>query len=198
MTDERIESEKRPCDDAPPLTREEETLLLDLARRAIASEWRSDDPTPPIRTESEPLQRPSATFVTLRKSGQLRGCIGSLESNRPLHDSVWTNARSAAFRDPRFPPLEPDELSAIQIEISLLSPLAPIPFDSEEDLLTTLRPGTDGLLIEDDNKRATFLPSVWESLPTPHQFLDELRQKAGIQKPLGPTSKAWRYTSHTW
>ena len=126
------------------------------------------------------LTEPRATFVTLEKNHQLRGCIGMLEAVRPLAEDIAENAFSAAFRDPRFPPLEAYELNDLEIHLSILTPAEPVSFSSEQDLLAQLQPGIDGLILEEGHRRGTFLPSVWESLPEPGQFLRHLKQKAGL------------------
>lgn len=161
-----------------PFTEKEQGYLLQLAKGVIAAE---------LGLAVEPLDPPeslhnrlAATFVTLTIDGQLRGCIGSLQAQRSLLDDISHNARAAAFSDPRFLPLTPAEFSHLDLEISVLSELQPLSVASEEELLRTLRPGVDGLLIQDKHYRATFLPSVWEQLPQPHNFLDHLRAKAGM------------------
>ena len=128
----------------------------------------------------EVLRQPSACFVTLQKKGQLRGCIGSLEANRSMVEDVIHNADAAAFSDPRFPPLLEDELSGLELDISLLTPAVEMHFASEKDLLSQLQPGIDGLIIEEGYRRGTFLPSVWEQLSLPEQFLQHLKLKAGL------------------
>ena len=112
--------------------------------------------------------------VTLTQAGSLRGCIGSLEAHRPLGEDVAGNALSAAFRDPRFQPLSVDELTRTRIEVSLLEAAQPFAFSDEADALARLRPGVDGLILHYGQRRATFLPQVWESLPKPRQFLQQL------------------------
>lgn len=126
------------------------------------------------------LQAPRATFVTLHKEGDLRGCIGSLEPQRALVADVARNAFAAAFRDPRFLPVRPDEVTVLEVHISVLSLAQPLQFRDEADLLQQLRPGVDGLIIEQDGHRGTFLPSVWDSLPRPEEFLAHLKLKAGL------------------
>lgn len=126
------------------------------------------------------LQRPAATFVTLRREGELRGCIGGLTARQALVLDVVENAAGAALHDPRFFPLRPPELVGLHIHISVLSPLVPLTFASESELLAQLRPGVDGLLLELGRRRGTFLPSVWETLPDPRDFLRELKRKAGL------------------
>jgi MEMO1 family protein len=126
------------------------------------------------------LDQAGATFVTLLRGGALRGCVGSLEAARPIGADVADNALGAAFRDPRFPPLTRDEWPACSVEVSLLSAAKPIQFADEDHLLALIRAGEDGLILEADGRRATFLPQVWESIADTRQFLDELMRKAGI------------------
>jgi hypothetical protein len=126
------------------------------------------------------LKQPAATFVTLKKNGQLRGCIGSLQAARALADDVAQNALGAAFRDPRFPALAPDEWPHCGVEVSLLSTPKPLRFADEADLVAQIRPGEDGLILESEGRRGTFLPQVWESVPDPRTFLAELLKKAGL------------------
>ncbi|TAN71815.1 MAG: AmmeMemoRadiSam system protein A [Methylobacter sp.] len=155
--------------------------LLDLAKNAIRQGLQTGRPIKiDLDDYPEELIEPRATFVTLEKNHQLRGCIGMLEAVRPLAEDIAENAFSAAFKDPRFPPLKADELDDLEIHLSLLTPAEPISFSSEQDLLAQLRPGTDGLILEEGRRRGTFLPSVWESLPEPEQFLRHLKQKAGL------------------
>ncbi len=126
------------------------------------------------------LQQNGASFVTLTIQQQLRGCVGMLKPVRPLVEDVAKNAYSAAFEDTRFPPLGEEEYAQLKYHISILNPAEPIAFDSESDLLQQLRPGIDGLILEDRGRRATFLPSVWESLPKAVDFLRHLKSKAGL------------------
>ena len=126
------------------------------------------------------LRQASATFVTLKKNGQLRGCIGSLQAARPLADDVAQNALGAAFRDPRFPALAADEWPRCRVEVSLLSAPKPVRFADEDDLMAQIRPGEDGLILEAQGRRGTFLPQVWESIPDARAFLNELLRKAGL------------------
>jgi AmmeMemoRadiSam system protein A len=153
--------------------------LLNLARETIARHLRGEG-LPPVDLDalSESLTRDGASFVTLTKQGQLRGCIGSLEPRRPLVLDVCENALGAAFRDPRFPPVSTEELTDLHIEISALSIPQPLSYDGPDDLIAKLRPGVDGVVIERDWNQATFLPQVWEKLPDPYQFLEHLCLKA--------------------
>jgi AmmeMemoRadiSam system protein A len=151
--------------------------LLTIARNAIEKEFGMPAYTV---TPHPDLAKPAATFVTLTQQGQLRGCIGSLEAHRPLATDVTENALASAFRDPRFPPLRQNELGVTRVEVSLLDTPEPLKFTNEADLLGQLRPGVDGLILNYGNHRATFLPQVWESLPTPSLFLQHLKLKAGL------------------
>ena len=153
--------------------------LLELARQAIA-EALGLDPGRSPRAPEPWLQAPGAVFVTLTQHGELRGCIGSLEAHRSLLEDLRANARAAAFSDPRFAPLEAEELVRTRVEVSILSPPEPLPVRDEADLLAQLRPGIDGLILECGWHRATFLPQVWEQLPERRQFLAQLKRKAGL------------------
>ncbi len=152
--------------------------LLAIARGAIAAEFK--EPIPPFQTAPW-LQEPGATFVTLMLQGDLRGCVGSLVARKPLREDVAANARAAAFHDPRFPPLPKREYPGIELEVSLLSPTEKLAFESQEHLLTLLRPGVDGVVLDYGWQRGTFLPQVWEQLPDPKTFLAHLKQKAGLE-----------------
>lgn len=144
------------------------------------------------------LRSVRASFVTLTLSGQLRGCIGSLEAHRPLAVDVAANAYASGFRDPRFPALSAPELAQVHIHISILSPPVPMTIASEEDLHRQLRPGVDGLILALGKRRATFLPSVWEGLTTPEVFVTHLKHKAGIREHEDTRGlKAWRYTTES-
>lgn len=143
----------------------------------------------------ETLQQPGASFVTLNLHGQLRGCIGSLEAWRPLISDVAENAYAAAFRDPRFPPVNDNEFPELEYHISRLNPAEPMQFTSEADLLAQLRPHVDGLILEDRGHRGTFLPAVWDSLPEPGLFWQHLKLKAGLPSDYWSDSlKVSRYT----
>lgn len=130
---------------------------------------------------SEGLQQTLASFVTLHKNDQLRGCIGTLEAHQPLIDDIAEHAFAAAFSDPRFPALRQSEIDELCIEISVLSKPEKMTFKNEEDLLNQIRPGIDGLILEYNFNRGTFLPSVWEQLPDKKDFLKQLKAKAGLR-----------------
>ena len=170
--------------------------LLTLARNAIEEEFGMK---PRTVTPHPHLAKPAATFVTLTQNGQLRGCIGSLEARRPLATDVAENAVAAAFSDPRFPPLRRGELEQTRIEVSLLDTPRPMNFDDEEDALNQLCPGVDGLILNCGHHRATFLPQVWESLPTPRVFLEHLKLKAGLPADFwSPSLTLSRYGVQKW
>jgi hypothetical protein len=159
---------------------ERETLLA-LARQSIEhGVHHGVAPTIDLSRYATLLQQPGACFVTLLLNDELRGCIGSLVAHRPLAKDVIDNAFAAAFQDPRFSPLTPREFSRIHIHLSILTPAQPLTFGSEEDLLRQIRPGVDGLILEDKEHRGTFLPSVWEQLPTTTEFWRHLKRKAGL------------------
>ena len=126
------------------------------------------------------LQQPRACFVTLQYQAQLRGCIGNLQAIQPLIIDVAHNAYAAAFSDPRFVPLRTDEYPGLALHISILSVPEAMAITDEADLLNQLRPGIDGLILEEGSYRATFLPSVWEQLPTAREFVAQLKRKAGL------------------
>ncbi|HSQ69864.1 MAG TPA: AmmeMemoRadiSam system protein A [Steroidobacteraceae bacterium] len=154
--------------------------LLDTATTSITSHLAgmpSQAPAPDQLPAA--LRREAASFVTLTIEGRLRGCCGTLEARRALALDVWHNARTSAFSDPRFLPLTPQEWDRTDLEISILSELVPLHSGSEAALLGQLEPGRHGLVIEWQGARATFLPSVWEQLPAPMDFLRHLKLKAG-------------------
>lgn len=184
---------------APPGAPDRGRLLLAIARAAIEQALGRRGSAAVPGDDAAWLRRPGATFVTLEERGELRGCIGSLRAHRPLGDDVRDNALAAAFRDPRFPPLAASELPGLAVEVSLLSELEPLEVRDEAQLVAVLRPGLDGLMIDLDGYRATFLPQVWDDLPTPRAFLDALWQKAGLPPRLWrPTIRIWRYGVTKW
>lgn len=152
-------------------------VLLAIAREVIA---KGPDARAALPLEEGWLREPAASFVTLREAGELRGCIGSVDANRSLGDDVAHNAHAAAYRDPRFPPVTAAEIPGLDIEVSVLTPRVPFAVASVDDALARLRPGVDGVFLEYLDFRATFLPQVWENLPDPRDFLDELRRKARL------------------
>ncbi len=154
-------------------------ILLSLARTAI-SETLGQPLKDFVPHDAGWLKEKAACFVTLKTHGSLRGCVGTLEARRSLFEDIHGNAIAAALHDPRFPPMTMDELAIITIEVSLLSSVCKLNVHSEEETITKLRPGLDGVVLRFGHKKATFLPQVWEQLPDGHQFLAQLRLKAGL------------------
>jgi AmmeMemoRadiSam system protein A len=168
---------------SPPrqaFSREEREQLLRLARRSL-TEVVTNDTLPEVKANAFPQKFAEVTgcFVTLTEHGRLRGCIGHIQPQEPLYKAVMDNTLNAAKRDPRFNRVRPDELSQVEIEISVLTVPEPLAFSSPEDLLAKLQPHRDGVVLQMDGRGATYLPQVWEQIPDKTQFLDTLAQKAG-------------------
>lgn len=180
-----------------PLEPKERQLLLDIARRAIHHGLETGELIElPLGDYPPSLQEERATFVTLKHSGRLRGCIGMIEAVQPLAQDVAHSAYSAAFRDRRFYPLKAEELEGLEIHISILSPLEEISFSSEHELLGKLRSGVDGLTLEDGVFRGAFLPVMWEELPEPREFIKHLKIKAGLSPDYwSQTLRVFRFTA---
>jgi AmmeMemoRadiSam system protein A len=156
------------------------TKLASLARYArerIRESLGGDKATAPTGPWTA---EPAATFVTLRRGEALQGCVGTLERERPIAQDVSQNAIAAAFYDRRGERLELSDVDRLTVEISVLSRAEPIAFSSEDEALACLRPGEDGVLLRWHDRRATFLPQVWESLPDRADFLARLKEKAGL------------------
>jgi AmmeMemoRadiSam system protein A len=167
------------------LTSEERTFLLQLARQSLERGVKRETlPSLELDTMPPRLKEPGASFVTLTKHGNLRGCIGALEPYQSLAEDVREHAVAAALEDYRFPPVQPGELSEIEIEISRLTLPRPLEYDNHESLLHHLRPGIDGVILQDGIRRATFLPQVWEKIPEPTMFLSNLCMKMGAAPDL--------------
>ncbi|MDB2384640.1 AmmeMemoRadiSam system protein A [Endozoicomonas sp.] len=179
-----------------PLSISQQRELLRLARQVIVKGCTISEP-PALNTENYPdiFNKTLATFVTLQKHGNLRGCIGSLQATRPLIEDIIHNAFASAFRDSRFQPVTEHELAELQVEISILSPMALMPVSSEEELLKAMIPGKDGIYLQSPNYSATFLPQVWEQLPEPLDFLNQLKKKAGLHNTPCPNDmRYFRYS----
>ncbi len=167
------------------LTIAEQNNLLRLAREAMECGVRGKKLPPLDETLLTPnLREEGSSFVTLTEHGQLRGCIGSLEPYQSLVEDVREHAVAAAVNDPRFPPVEEAELNGIQIEVSRLTSPVPLEYKDAEDLLAKLCPHVDGVILRDGFHRATFLPQVWEKIPDPVDFLDNLCYKMGANPSL--------------
>ncbi len=159
----------------------EAELLLDIADEAILAGLGGRLPLTPEPADLPAVLRARVgSFVTLTVLGELNGCIGSIEGFEPLGVSVARHAWAAAFSDPRLPSLRRDDYEHLTIEVSVLSRPSEIPVGSRRELLADLRPGVDGLVIEAGRHRAVFLPAVWDALPDPVEFLDQLYLKAGL------------------
>jgi len=140
------------------------------------------------------LSKPQATFVTLTLEGRLRGCIGSLSAQRPFLEDVIHNAKAAAFDDPRFYPLSHEEFLYVNIEVSLLSEPKPLEYEDTKDLKSKIGVGVDGVILQHKGRKATFLPQVWEQLPTFEHFFAQLCQKAGLEAScLEAHPEIWTY-----
>lgn len=176
------------------LADEEGAILVRLARLTIGRQLGMTDAKDEWnriigRLSEKVFQEKRATFVTLHKFGELRGCMGTLSPYEPLGDSIRRNAVTAAFNDPRFPPLASDEFSTIDIEISILTEATPLEHESGDELIAALRPGIDGVILQSGPAGATFLPQVWDQLPHPEDFLGRLCLKAGLSYDIWKTGK---------
>ncbi|HIP52887.1 MAG TPA: AmmeMemoRadiSam system protein A [Chromatiales bacterium] len=189
-----------PSTEKQTLNDELRATLLEVARDSIRYGLQHGRPlTVDPADYPEPLGEERASFVTLNIDGRLRGCMGHLEAVAPLVVDVADNAYAAAFRDPRFPPLSNAEFDDLELHISVLSKPEPMQFSSEEDLLKQIRPGEDGLILEDGFAKGTFLPSVWESLPKARDFLAHLKVKAGLPPDYwSPSLKVYRYETESF
>ncbi|MDQ4070023.1 MAG: AmmeMemoRadiSam system protein A [Actinomycetota bacterium] len=151
---------------------------------------------PSVDPETLPpaLREPLGVFVTLEVAGELNGCIGSIVPEKPLGAAVPELAWRSAFADPRLPVLTAADYPSLEIKLSLIGPLEPVPAESEDELAAGLRPGVDGVLIRGGSANATFLPAVWKKLPDPLSFLRHLQAKAGLRPGEWPAGmQAWRY-----
>ena len=162
------------------LTLAEKHTLLQLARQALESGVQGSSLPPVDEASLTPaLRAEGASFVTLTVGGNLRGCIGALEPYQPLAEDVREHAVAAALQDYRFHPVQREELPRIEIEVSRLTIPVPLVYKDAADLLSKLHPGVDGVILRDGFRRATFLPQVWEKIPDPSEFLENLCYKMG-------------------
>lgn len=182
------------------LCEEEHILLRQLAHDAVKHGLQHNKHlTIDTARYPRPLREPGASFVTLKKNGDLRGCIGSLEAYQPLVADIAHNAYAAAFADSRFSPVTEKEFPQLEFHLSVLTPAELMQFKSEIDLLQQIQPGIDGLVLEEGRHRGTFLPAVWESLPDAIQFLQHLKLKAGLPADYwSDTLKVSRYTTESF
>ena len=182
------------------LERADRSRLLGLARRSIAIGARGAGSGPLPQEQWPPaLIEPRATFVTLTAGEELRGCRGTVEPQRPLFEDVWQNAWASAYTDPRFWPVAEDEVASLTVVISVLSALEPIAARSETEVIESLEPGLDGLVLRCGHSGATFLPVVWETLPDPRAFVTHLKTKAGWRSSFWSADMlALRYRTETF
>jgi len=180
------------------LSETDRLTLLRIAREAVIAAAATHQPPPMLDLEalSPALREPRASFVTLTDAdGELRGCIGGLEARLPLALDVQEHAAGSALNDPRFPPVTPNEVPTLHIEVSALTPPEPVPHRTPEELLAALHPNVDGVILRSGQRRATFLPQVWEKVPDPVRFLEMLSEKMGASHSAwrSPAVEAWRY-----
>jgi AmmeMemoRadiSam system protein A len=167
------------------LTDNDRLFLLSLARQSIENCVHGDPlPTLEVSTLSPLLRDQGACFITLTYRGTLRGCVGALEPYQSLVEDVREHAVAAAFQDYRFPPVQANEIKDIVIEISYLTRPEKLNYENPDDLPRILRPSVDGVVIRDGARRATFLPQVWEKIPDPDEFLEQLCMKMGAAADL--------------
>ena len=167
-------------------------FLLELARQSLEACVKGK-PMPKPEKPPEITKKDRGCFVTLTKSGVLRGCIGYIEGIMPLFEAVIDNAKNAALSDPRFPEVTPDELHEIRIEVSVLTPPEPLEYHDTQDLLNKLVPNQDGIILQSGYHQSTFLPQVWEQLPDKIDFLEHLSMKGGMPKDGWKTASVKRY-----
>jgi AmmeMemoRadiSam system protein A len=177
--------DNNPAGPSQALGEGERKTLLELARRSLEEYFQQTVPELPTSAEDS-LSRKQGCFVTLLQRGALRGCVGNVVPRLPLCQAVIQNARSAAFCDSRFPPLERNELEEILIEISVLTPPVNLQWKSVDELFRQIRPQVDGVFLQVGGQVSTFLPQVWEKLPAPVEFMNCLARKSGL------SPEAWR------
>lgn len=176
----------------------QQACVLEVAEAALRYALRTGEPMPVDLADYPQCRMVGASFVTLERNGQLRGCIGTLQPRCALLQDVANNACAAALRDPRFPAMRPMEISGLEITVSVLTPSSVLKCSNEAALLAQLRVGVDGLILESGSHRATFLPSVWEQLPDPVEFVRQLKRKAGLPVDGWPDNmRAYRYTTQS-
>lgn len=180
----------------PSVDTQAEQALLALARWAIDRQLRPNGSVKPALSDSV-AGICCGCFVTLEQQGQLRGCIGTLNDHQPLAQIVPDLACQAAFHDHRFDPLTASEWPDVSLAISLLGPAQPIACASQQELEEQLVVGRDGLILDDGQRSATFLPMVWRHLSDPHQFVGQLLIK-GHWSRWPAQMQAWRYASQSF
>jgi AmmeMemoRadiSam system protein B/AmmeMemoRadiSam system protein A len=176
------------------LTVDHQKILLQFARESLCASVKKEILQVPV-TIPAALKESLGCFVTITKTGSLRGCIGYIEPIKPLIEAVIDNAGNAALHDPRFTPVTIDELGKVSIEISVLTKPEQLSFDGPDDLLSKLIPMVHGVILQKGNRQSTFLPQVWCQLPEKIKFLEHLSVKAGMQSDGWKTSNVKIYTA---
>lgn len=174
------------------LGKEEQEVLLQIARKTLQS-YLSEGKVSEFEVESKSLKEKRGAFVTLKKKGRLRGCIGHIEADKPLYEVVSEMAIAAATQDPRFSPVTLDELSEIDIEISVLSPF------KEVNDIDEIEIGRDGLLIRKGFASGLLLPQVpvewgWDR----DEFLRQVSLKAGLPPDAWKSADLYRFTAQVF
>jgi len=158
-----------------------DAIVLSLAKATLLhhfSKQKSPNKEELLKLHPQLAQK-GASFVTLHKNGNLRGCIGSIIAHRTLYDDIVSNTLMSSFGDSRFSPLQEDELDELNLEVSILSAPQEIEYKNYEELLKMIEPYKDGLILEYGSYHGTFLPQVWQELPKTKDFLEHLSYKAG-------------------
>ncbi len=164
-----------------PLNEANKQILLDVARLSIENGYKTGYPlSVDLREYPSTLIAPAATFVTLYKNHEMRGSTGMLEAILPLAEDIAENAFSAAFKDPRFQPVEKHEIAELDIHLAILSDPMQLYVDSEKELMDVIRPGIDGVIVKEGPHHGNFLPNQWQQLPSKKDFLRHLKSKAGL------------------
>lgn len=174
--------------------------LLEAAKKSIRHGVKKGRPPKVgLGTFAPQLESIRASFVTLKAGGKLRGCIGSIVAERPLVEDVIDNAYRAAFKDSRFKPMIAAEVEGLELGVAVLGALCPVSFRDEADLAARLRPGIDGVVLQEGKHRGVFLPQVWEQVSDAPDFLRHLKRKAGLDADhWSPDIEAWRFTTETF
>lgn len=185
-----------PSDEARLPTRAANTLL-DVARRVVIKGAQLGQ-MPKLNVQDMPrlLMAWRPTFVTIKIGDRLRGCYGSFVATQPMIHDVAQSAYAAAFKDARFKPMTMAELSQAELGLSILSVACRLPIKDEADLHRQVRPGIDGLILRDTGHQGLFLPTVWDQLQTPDEFVKGLKRKAKLPEDhWSDTLEIYRFTA---
>ncbi|MFW6024809.1 MAG: AmmeMemoRadiSam system protein A [Candidatus Woesearchaeota archaeon] len=169
------------------LTKNQKSILLNLAKESIKSEFNKEINIDFPKFELAHKKR--GCFVTIYKENQLRGCIGNIVPKKELFKSIIENAKKSAFNDPRFPNLRENEIKSLRLEISILSEPKEIFYGNKDEILVNITPLKDGIIIKKGYNSATYLPQVWKHFYdesnksyNKKEFLNQLCQKANLNK----------------